>query len=123
MSKEPFTIERFYAELEGYGPLKVREFLAHGRWGKAGTHFELATDWLRQGEEARRSAIEAERIAIDSRAASAAERAAVAAERAADTAERALSTAQAANARATIALVMTAASIIATVILAYLRPS
>lgn len=123
MTREPFSPDQFYAELDGLGLSEVDKLAATGRWGKVGPKFELVQAWRRAKSGAEQAAIDFRAAEAAERAAIAAERAASAAERSADTADRALATAKAANTRATVAVAITAASIIATVVIAYLRPA
>jgi hypothetical protein len=111
----------YWGDFEADGEETVRTNLALGRYQRQKA--ALAQEWLTARERLRNSSAEAEQAALAKAQADAASRAATAAERSADIAERALSTAKAANTRATMALVIAAISIIATVVIAYLRPS
>ena len=123
MAPEKFTAEHFYATLEELGEAKVRERLATGAWGKLGPKVELANVWVDEKDRARASASESEQIEIARSAKEAAWVAAEAARESAIEASEASRFAKAANIRTTIMLIITAISVIATIVIFYLRPS
>lgn len=116
---------RFIFELEKLGETEVRYRLNTNVYGNVADHKTLVEAWLQDKERARTSASQTESLSLAraaqndaSRAAAAAERAAAATEAASTAATRQAAAAESANRRATIALLISIASIIVTIIIA-----
>jgi hypothetical protein len=120
MGNQAPIAEHFFAELAELGEAAVRHHLAAGAWGKSGRRVKLAKLWLDDQQRGRAVAAHAEIVRGSTDAAN---RSAAAAERSADVAAAAHAIAKDANFRAALAIAIAAASMIAQLALALLKPS